>query len=173
MDEVHPHDSSLRSYLSGAFPTVRGNVDDVVQESYLRMWKARVAWAPILSARAFLFKVARNVALDLIRHDRASPIDSVSHLASLSVVIDEPDAAESAARQERILLLAEAIAALPARCREAFILHKIKGLSRKEVAAQLGLSDRTVGVQTDRAIKRCADYFRRRGINGLFDDDAH
>ena len=171
-EEVHPHDSALRSYLNGSFPTVREDVDDVVQESYLRIWKAR-AVQPIQSAKAFLFRIARNVALDLVRHNQASPIDNVRHLEGLSVLEDRPDAAEAADRHERVRLLAEAIADLPSRCREVFIRHKIKGFSRKEVGAQLGLSDRTVGVQSERAVKRCADYMRRRGVNGLFEDDVH
>jgi RNA polymerase sigma factor (sigma-70 family) len=166
-EEVQAHEASLRSYLRGAFPAVR-DVDDVVQESYLRIWKAR-AVQPILSARAFLFRVAQRVALDRVRRDRASPIATVSRLDGLSVVEDKPDAAEATGRQERVRLLAEAIAGLPPRCREIFILHKIKGLARKEVATQLGLSDRTVEVQTARAMRRCAEHLRRRGVTGLFE----
>ena len=171
-NEVRSHDASLRSYLHGAFPSMRTEVEDVIQESYLRTWKAR-ATQPILSARAFLFRVARNLALDTVRHNQASPIDRVSHLEGLSVIEDKPDAAEAASRQDRIGLLAEAIARLPDRCREVFILHKIKQLSRHDVAVRLGLSERTVEVQTARAVRRCADYLRKRGVNGLFDHDAH
>lgn len=170
-DEVHRHDASLRSYLRHSFPRVRGNVDDLVQESYLRIWKARAA-QPIESVRSFLFRIARNVALDLMRRHRASPVEAVPRLEDLPVAEDRPDAADDAVRRERIRLLAEAITALPDRCREVFVLHKIRELSRKEVAAHLGLSDRTVGVQTDRAVKRCAEYLRRRGVGGLYDDDA-
>lgn len=166
--EVYPHHSALRSYLRVSFPLVR-DVDDVLQESYVRVWRARAA-QPIQSAKAFLFRVARNIAVDFVRHHRASPVDAVSQLDFLAVLEDGPNAAETADRKEKVRLLAEAIACLPARCREIFILHKIKGLSRKEVATQLGLSDRTVGVQTGRAVKRCAAYLRNRGVNGLFDD---
>lgn len=62
--EVHPYDSQLKSFLRGSFPGIR-DVDDVVQESYLRMWNARTV-QPIQSAKAFLFRIARNVALDLL-----------------------------------------------------------------------------------------------------------
>jgi hypothetical protein len=41
-EEVQPHEASLRAYMRGAFPMVR-DVDDVVQESYLRVWRARAA----------------------------------------------------------------------------------------------------------------------------------
>lgn len=150
---------------------MRTEVEDVIQESYLRTWKAR-ATQPILSVRAFLFRVARNLALDVVRHNQASPIDRAKHLEGLSVIEDEPDAAELAARQERIGLLAEAMLQLPRRCQEIFILHKIKQLTRREVASRLGLSERTVEVQTARAVRRCAEYLRKRGVNGLFDDDA-
>jgi RNA polymerase sigma factor (sigma-70 family) len=150
---------------------MRAEVEDVIQESYLRTWKARAA-QPILSARAFLFRVARNLALDVVRRRQASPIDRVRHLEGLSVIEDKPDAAEAVSRQDRICLLAEAIARLPDRCREIFILHKIKQLSRHEVATQLGLSERTVEVQTARANRRCADYLRKRGVNGLFNHDS-
>lgn len=170
-NEVRPHGAALRSYLRGAFPSVRTEVDDVIQESYLRTWKAR-AVQPILSARAFLFRVARNLALDAVRHRQASPIDHGTRLDGLSVIEDKPDAAEAASRQDRIGLLAEAIARLPDRCREIFILHKIKQLSRHEVAARLGLSERTIEVQTARANRRCAVYLRKRGVKGLFDHDS-
>lgn len=168
-EEVHPHEPSLRSYLRGAFPAVR-DVDDVVQESYLRMLRARAA-QPIRSARAFLFTIARRLALDTIRHERASPIDGVRDLAGLRVIEEGPDAAEAAGRRERVQLLAEAIAVLPARCRETFLLHKVQGCSRREAAERLGLSERTVEVQTAKAMRRCAEFLRRRGVEGLFDHE--
>lgn len=169
-EEVHPHERSLRSYLQGAFPKV-GDVDDVVQESYLRTLRAKAS-QPIHSARAFLFTVARRLALDTLRHKRASPIDGVDRLDTLLVIDDRADVAEDVGRRERISLVGDAIAALPDRCRAIFILHKLKGLSRRETAAQLGLAERTVEIQTANAVRRCAAYLRRRGVTELFDNEA-
>jgi RNA polymerase sigma factor (sigma-70 family) len=159
-EDVHPHDSSLRAYLRGRFPDVR-DVDDVVQESYLRIWKAR-ARHPIDSAKAFLFSVARNLALDTIRRGRHSPIDGVTDLAALFVLDDRPDAAAAAARQQEIEMLVDAIDALPARCREIFILRKLQGVSQKDIAARLGLSEQTVQVQAARGLRRIAEELRHR-----------
>lgn len=159
-DEVQPHDTSLRAYVRGRFPAVR-DVDDVVQESYLRIWQAR-ARHPIQSARAFLFRIARNLALDIVRHDRRSPIKVVTDLSHLFVIDDRPDAAAAASRQQEIALLVDAIDALPARCREIFILRKLRGVSQKDIAARLGLSEQTVQVQAARGLRRVADSLRRQ-----------
>lgn len=168
-EQVQPHDAQLKAYLRNSFPAVR-DVDDIVQEAYLRVLKARTA-QPIQSAKAFLFKVARHLALDLLRHHRKSPINSVGHLDGLGVIEDRPDAAELASRQEKIRLLAEGISRLPNRCREIFLLHKIQGLSRREVALKLGLSEKTVEVQTARAMDRCGIFLRKHGVNGLSSDE--
>ncbi len=158
-EDVHPHDSLLRSYLRGRFPKVR-DIDDVVQESYLRIWKAR-ALHPIDSAKAFLFRIARNLALDTVRRGRNSPIDSVTDLAGLFVIEDKPDAASVATRQQEIEMLVEAIATLPPRCREIFILRKLQGVSQKDIASRLGLSEQTVQVQAARGLRRVAEHMQR------------
>jgi len=82
-DEVHVHDAKLKSYLRGSFPTI--DVEDVVQESYLRTWLAH-AVSPIRSAKAFLFTVARCLAIDSRRNQQKSPIVAVSNLALLDVI---------------------------------------------------------------------------------------
>jgi RNA polymerase sigma factor (sigma-70 family) len=160
--EVQPHDGALRAYVRGSFPA-EPDVDDVVQESYLRLWRAR-AGQPIHSVRAFLFTVARHVALNRLARRRTSPVFGVGDLAALPVLDREADAAEVAARNETFRLLLEALADLPPRCREITVLRKLKGLPQREVAAQLGLSERTVEEQVARGVRRCEAYLRKRGV---------
>jgi RNA polymerase sigma factor (sigma-70 family) len=169
-EEVQPHDSHLKAYLRGAFPSVR-DVDDVVQESYLRLWRTR-ATQPIRCAKAFVFSVARRLALDAIRRERTSLMDPIGDLSQLRVLQDRPDAAELAGMQEKIRLLADAVESLPARCRDVVVLRKIKSIPQKEVAAILGLSEKTVESQFTRGLQRCASYLRDRGVYGLFSDES-
>lgn len=166
--EVHAHDSSLKAYLRGSFPQVR-DVDDVVQESYLRIWKAK-GTQPIQCVRGFLFRVARNVALNLLNRQRVSRIDTVKDLSALPVAGDDATSAAAAARSEELALLADAIDSLPPRCREIVILRRIQNLSQREIAQRLGISEETVAVQVVRGVKRCGDYLRSRGMQ--FDDEA-
>jgi RNA polymerase sigma-70 factor (ECF subfamily) len=168
-EEVHPHESSLRAYLRDAFPVVR-DVDDVVQESFLRTWRARTS-QPIRSARAFLFQVARRVALDLVRRDRRAPCTTVRDLAALPVLESGLNAAEAAGMQEKLYLVADGVEALPKRCRQIVILRKLQGIPQKEVAARLGLSEKTVEAQLSRGIARLEDFLRRRGVSGWYRDE--
>jgi RNA polymerase sigma factor (sigma-70 family) len=157
--EVHSHDASLRSYLRDAFPAVR-DLDDVVQESYLRIWKARAA-RPINSAKAFLFTVARHLALNTLRRERRSPIIAVKDLSRLFVPDHSPDASAAAALAQEIELLVSAIAVLPPRCREIFILRRLRGVPQKEIALCLGVSEQTVQVQASRGLRRIELHLRR------------
>ncbi|HVU33444.1 MAG TPA: RNA polymerase sigma factor [Opitutaceae bacterium] len=158
--EVHAHDSTLKAYLRGAFPSI-DDIEDVVQESYIRVWKIR-ALAPIRSAKALLFTVARHVALDLVRRHRCSPIVPVKDVNQLFVYDDALGPFDRVALDHEIGILVEAIDSLPARCREIFILCQVQGLAQKEVAARLGLSKNTVAVQVARGLQRCERHVRRQ-----------
>ncbi len=162
MEEIQPHEPVLRSYLRGSFPAVR-DIDDIVQESYLRVWKAR-AGEPVRSAKAFLFTVARHLALNLTARERGSPVFAVGDLAALPVIDHGADVVEAAQRHETLALLVEALASLPPRCREVTVLRKLRGLSQKEVAAALGIAEKTVDEQVARGVRRCEDYLRKRGV---------
>jgi RNA polymerase sigma factor (sigma-70 family) len=164
--EVHPHDAQLKAYLRSSFPAVR-DIDDVVQESYLRIWRSR-AVQPIHSAKAFLFKVARHVALNLVDRQRASPVMVVGDLAALPVLDNRPGVVETVSKNEKVRLLVLALATLPPRCREITILRKLKGVPQRDVAAQLGIAEKTVEEQVARGVRRCEDYLRRHGVTNAY-----
>ncbi|MGH7944052.1 MAG: RNA polymerase sigma factor [Opitutaceae bacterium] len=159
-ENVHPHEPQLRSWLRGSFPAMR-DVDDIVQESYLRIWKVRLA-VPVRSSKTFLFRIARHIAIDLVRRDKASPLDAVPDVAALGVCSDRPGAAEEACTQEELALLAEAVLSLPPRCREIVLLQKIDGLRAKEIAARLGIAEDSVHAHLLRGVHRCEAFLRRR-----------
>lgn len=161
-EEIHPHEAILRGYLRGAFPAVR-DIDDVVQESYLRVWKA-ASVRRVESAKAFLFRVARNIALDLMRRHRSSPVTTVGDLTLLPVIAEKPAPAGAAGLEERITLLVEAMEELPPRSREVMILCKLHSLSYREAAARLGISEKTVGEHLYRGMKRLGEGLQRRGV---------
>jgi RNA polymerase sigma factor (sigma-70 family) len=164
-EEVQPHESSLRRYLRGVFPSLP-DVDDLVQESYARLIRARES-GRVGYAKAFLFTTARNAALDIFRRRKVVAIDGVENLAALSVAEDRPDAAEAVNKQQELELLSAAVRDLPDRCRQVLTLRLLYGMSQKEIAADLGISEHTVKAQLAKGMRRCADYFEERGVSTL------
>ena len=161
-EEVQPHEPTLRSWLRGLFPTFP-DMDDLVQESYVRLLRAREA-GKVTHAKAYLFTTARNAALDFFRRRRIVSIETVGDMQDSLVLDDRPGVADAISRQQELDLLAEAIRDLPERCRQTLTLRLLYGLSHKEIAAELSVSDHTVKAQLAKGMRRCALYFEERGL---------
>lgn len=161
-EEVQPYEPKLRAYLRHRFPTL-SDVDDIVQETYARLFRERQAGRNF-EARSYLFPVARNVAFDIFRRSRTIAIGGLGEMAGLGVLEERPDAAEAASHDQELELLHEAIGQLPDRCRQVFSLRRLQGLSHREIAHRLGISENTVDAQLCNAIFRCRQFFVSRGV---------
>jgi RNA polymerase sigma factor (sigma-70 family) len=159
-EQVQPHEGCLRNYLSRSFAS-RADVDDVVQDSYLKLWRSRSV-AAIRSPKSFLFTIARNVALDLRRRRKVAHAEPITETSRMPVLEESPGVVDLVSRQQELALLREAIAALPERCQHVFLLRKIQGLPQREIAARLGISENTVETLVGKGARRCADYVHER-----------
>lgn len=160
-EEVQPHEPALRAYLLARFPSLSDH-DDLVQEAYSRLLRAQAA-GKVRYARALLFTTARNAALDLFRRRRV-PLETVTDDRELAVLDEQLDAADLVGQQQELDILAEAVRALPNRCRQVIMLRYLDGLSYKEIALQLGISPETVKVHMAKGMRRCAEFFQQRGL---------
>ena len=161
-EEVQPLEPSLRAYVRRAFPTL-DDADDVMQESFIRLWRAQAA-GNVRSAKAFLFTVARHLAVDFFRHKATLRFEPVVENRELPVLAEAPDVAELVSRKQELEILREAMRVLPDRCRQVFTLRQVFGLSQKAIALKLGISEKTVERQLEKGMKRCVAYLRHRGI---------
>lgn len=161
--EVQPHGPRLRAWLQSRYPALGADVDDLVQESYARVLVAH-AKAAVRAPKAFVFATARNLALDLLRRRQLACIEPLGDDAELFVLDENENVAETVARNHEIELMTEAIQSLPDRCRRIMTLRNVYGLSQKEIAAQLGISVRTVEGQITIGIRRCTDFVRRKQL---------
>jgi RNA polymerase sigma factor (sigma-70 family) len=140
--DVHAVFIECRSRLHRCAMKILGSpdmADEVVQEAYLRVVHAREgekADQPV----AYLFQAVRNLAVDY--HRRGS--------LEAKVFTAEEDAVQVAAEngtpegilmaRQHLRLVAELLASLPARTRQAFELHRLGGHTQREVAQMLGVS---------------------------------
>lgn len=152
----------LRAYL---FRIVRNmaDADELLQETYARLLVAPAAGgAEVRSVRALALTIARNVALDWLRHRDVVPVSLMSDLAALNVLDESAQVEEIVNTHQELALLAECVGELPERCRQAFTLRRVYGLSQAEIAERLGISEGTVEQLIARAVRRCAEYLFAR-----------
>lgn len=161
-EEVQPHEPALRAWLRHQFPGL-GDVDDVVQESYLNLLRQLPA-GRILFTKAYLFAAARNAVLKGFRRRRIYSDVSVNELPDWQLLDGGANVTETVTVRQQDALVAEAIVQLPERCREIVTLRAVQGLSYAEIAAKLALSEATVRVQIARGIRKCAHFLRARGV---------
>jgi RNA polymerase sigma factor (sigma-70 family) len=132
----------------------REQAADVVQDTFLRVRKVKDL-AAIAQPRAFLYKTALNLTVDLfrrqrIRSERTTQLDMTEDYPSTT-----PRQDDEVEAKERVRLLQQAIAALPPKCRQVFLLHKFMDLSHAEIAARLGISRNMVEKHVMKAMAHC------------------
>ncbi len=133
------------------------DVDELLQETYARLLVAGGSEnKEVRSMRAFCLTVARNVALDWLRHRQIVPIELVADMEALDVLDEGAQIEEIVNSHQELTLLAQAVECLPTRCRQVFTLRKVYGYSQKEIAARLKISENTVEQHLTKAARRCA-----------------
>lgn len=160
VEEVEPHERSLRAYLQAAAPATV-NVEDLLHDSYLRLLRARET-GEVRCVKALLFVIARNAVRDAVRHKLANREIPSMEIDAFPGADEAADVVDLVARRQEQTLLAEAMRSLPERCREVLVLRKIHGLAQKEIARKLGISENTVESLVSRGLRRCASYLRPR-----------
>jgi RNA polymerase sigma-70 factor (ECF subfamily) len=154
--EVLECESVLRACLFRYTRNV-ADVDELLQETYARLLAPRSSErSELQSVRAFALGIARNLALDWLRHQKVIQLDLVADIESLNVLAVPNQVEEIVNAHQELALLSAAINELPAKCREVFVQRKVYGRSQKEIAARLGISENTVEQHLVKAARKCA-----------------
>jgi len=159
-EHVQPHEPALRGYLRNSFPSV--DADDVVQESYLRLLKARTK-GKIASTKAYVFAVARNTAITLFHRRRIYSEVPLEELSDWRVLDGKSDVSDNLNEQLRFELALQAIDSLPPRCREIFRLAALERLSTAEIVLRTRLAENTIYSQIAIGARKCAEFIKDRG----------
>jgi RNA polymerase sigma-70 factor (ECF subfamily) len=138
-------------------------VPDLRQEVFARVYESAIHNKP-LQTKAFLFRVARNLIIDRLRQQSVVSIEGVADFKGLDVSTEEPSPEEHVTARQELRVLHAAIEELPPRCRQIVLLRKVQGLSQKEVAKQMNISEVTVEHQVAKGIQLLAEaMLGRRG----------
>ena len=150
--ELHVHCYRLAGNVADA--------DDILQETYLRAWKARHSFEQRASARTWLYRIATNVFLDTRKaaKRRTVPTGDIFEWSTEigpypDALLDDDPQAGLAANETVELALIAALMYLPGRQRTAFVLRDVNGWTPGEIAEALDIPTTTVNSLLQRARK--------------------
>nr|WP_272890812.1 sigma-70 family RNA polymerase sigma factor [Stutzerimonas sp. S1] len=133
----------------------RAEAEEVVQEAWVRFSQAERA--NLTQPLAYLYRIVRNLALDLVRRAGSTPhqdedVDGL--LAELPANTPSPE--QQLCQQDELRLIAEALARLPERTRIAFEMHRFGGYTLQQIAAHFGISVGLAHQLVRTALSHCA-----------------
>lgn len=136
-------------------------IEDIVQETYVRICQVENT-DKISSPKSFMFKTARNLALDYQKQASVKLVDNVDETGTLEYLLSEDvdEMYETTKTNNEFSHFCEAVRQLPLQCRKVFVLKKVYGYSQREIAAQLSLSESTVEKHISTGMKRCTLFMR-------------
>jgi RNA polymerase sigma factor (sigma-70 family) len=150
-EHVLPFEPGLRGWL-GRRRVVNLEIDDIVQETYAVLAELESV-THIRNPRTYVYSVAHSIILRHLRHERVVSIEAMAEIDRLGIYSEEPSPEEALSHFQELRSIAQRIAELPHRCREAFTLRRVEGLAQREVARRMGVSEGTVEKHIGRAIK--------------------
>jgi RNA polymerase sigma factor (sigma-70 family) len=159
VSEILPLESALMQFLRNNWRKA-DDIPDMRQDIYLRVLEAATEHLP-RSTRPFLFTIARNIVIDRYRRERIVPIDGIVDLDAMIVPSQEPGPDRRTIARDELRHLQQSLDQLPPRCREALVLKQVEGLSRKEIALRMSISESTVNCHLYDAMNLLLDILHR------------
>ena len=151
----------------------RLDAEDILQDVFCELVIAYRLMKPIEEAGAWMFRVARNRIIDLVRRKKAVSLNQTANAAEdgsalrLENLLPSPDAGPDAEYARRVLTaeLEHALAELTPNQRAVFLAHEFEGRSFRELSAETGLSVNALLSRKHEAVKRL-----RRRFQTIYDE---
>jgi RNA polymerase sigma-70 factor (ECF subfamily) len=136
--------------------------EDIVQEVFTRIWENRKDLIGTNAIRFYLFAAVRNNCITHLRREKKT--GTLSWDDQTAYYDQAIPAKEKDSHTDHELLLGKAIALLPPKCREVFILSRLSHMKYQEIADTLGISIKTVENQLSKALKIMRIFLKEHGI---------
>lgn len=137
--------------------------DDIVQEAYAHLARLKGV-SHIQSGRAYFMMTVRNLAFEHLRRQKLVRIDAMAEIDGLAIIDDRPSIEAELSGRQLLVLVGALIDRLPDRCRAVLKLRKVEGLSQKETAERLGITENVVEKQTAIGLREVLRQLAERGL---------
>jgi RNA polymerase sigma-70 factor (ECF subfamily) len=155
------HHRSLFNFLLRLLAD-RPTAEDLLQETFLRVYLHRESYRPTAAFRTWLFTIARNLALDHFRRG-GTVLERVGEDRVALVPDPSPSPLRRVEAGQELRQLEAALQQLPPGQREVILLSRYAGLSHPEIAEVTGSSPEAVRVALHRALSRLRDLLGKPG----------
>ncbi len=158
----------LKKFLARFLPAQQ-DIEDVAQETYLRAYMAEQR-ETIEQPKAFLFHVAKNLALTRLTQKSRQITDYIEEAGASVVIETAAGTDEEIEAQQCLELYCEAVAKLPEKCRQVFLLRKVRGLNHRDIGERMGLSISSVEKYLRQGILACQAHIREHEGSPMLND---
>ena len=132
------------------------DVVDIRQDVYVRICEIARKELPN-PVRPLLFSIARGLLVDRVRKKNVVPIEAVADLDALGIAVEPLSPDRNVIAREEIRRLQIAMERLPPRCREAVRLARLEGLTGREIASRMGITEQAVSNHLNNGVRLLAD----------------
>lgn len=158
-----PFEAELRLRLRRVCASA-ADVDDVIQEVYCKVMQMGEV-THVKDPRGYFVQIAKNLVTDRLRRDAVVNIEMVANLGDLDVQDDMPGPERIVLGRTELRWVMGLIGKLPDRCRAVFRARKIYGLSQKEAAESLGITEKAVEYESTKAMELISEMMKRQGAH--------
>lgn len=152
-------------HFSYGYLKSREDAEGVVQETFLKIWRNRKQLNPDLSFKAYVFKIAYHQILELF--EKNSQRQAYQHKIIEEAIVFTDEANERLNYQLLLEKVESLIQKLPPRQRDILLKRRKEGIPVKEIAAELGISAKTVENHLTEALKNLRKGLCEEEISGL------
>jgi RNA polymerase sigma-70 factor (ECF subfamily) len=140
------------------------DIDDIVQETFIKTYEADLK-QEIKYVRSYMLKTAKNLALNHVARWDNKYNDSLEDFTQPPVQLTSGKVEDDYESKEQFLFFCRATDQLSGSVRKCFILKKVYGLSQKEIASYLKLSESTVEKHIAQGLLKCTKYIKRMNLD--------
>lgn len=130
---------------------------DIAQETYIRLNATAAETTGVENRKAYIYRIAGNLAIDAVRREGRETAWLADHAPDDMIADPAPSPERVAIDRDRLRLLEETLDTLPPRARLALLMFRVDGLSHREIAERLGVSESMVAKYIGQALRHCRD----------------
>ena len=142
------------------------DIEDIVQDTFIKSYEAGLK-QEIKFERTYMLKTARNLALNHIAKASERKNQSLDDMQSLPSNLTSKSLESEVESKERFLHFCRATDTLSIEVKRVFLLKKVYGMSQKDIAGHIGLSESTVEKHVAKGLLQCSLYLQQLAYSGM------